>query len=64
MTVRQLLSSLDSTELAEWAAFFKIEEERREERSGNRPKKVSSPYTAMHAMFGARIVKGQKDKDK
>jgi len=63
MTVRQLLSSLSATELVEWAAFFKIEEERREERAGNRPKKVSSPYSAMHAMFGARIVKGRKNKD-
>ncbi len=28
MTVRQLLSSLDSAELTEWGAYFKIENER------------------------------------
>jgi hypothetical protein len=30
MTVRQLLTSLDSAELTEWMAFFKLERERQE----------------------------------
>lgn len=32
MTVRQLLSSIDSVELSEWMAFFRIEKQRSNER--------------------------------
>ena len=30
MTVKQLLANLDAGEILEWQAFFKLEEERRE----------------------------------
>jgi hypothetical protein len=33
MTVKQLLSSLDSRELTEWMAYFKLENERAKESS-------------------------------
>ena len=35
MTVRQLLCSLDSRELAEWRQFFIVEREHQEERQSN-----------------------------
>lgn len=62
MTVRGLLRSITAQELAEWAAYFKIENERLEERSGRKPKKVKNPKAAMMAMFGHRVVKGKKGK--
>jgi hypothetical protein len=37
MTVRQLLASLDSRELAEWMAFFRIERDRMEGKSEPKP---------------------------
>lgn len=62
MTVGQLLRSITAKELAEWAAYFKIENERLEERSGKRPRKVNNPKAAMMAMFGHRVVKSKKGK--
>lgn len=62
MTVGQLLRSITAQELAEWAAYFKLENERVEERSGRKPRKVNNPKAAMQAMFGHRVVKGKKGK--
>lgn len=39
MTVNQLLSTIDSRELSEWRAFFRVEKElRKEEAERNDPK--------------------------
>ena len=61
MTVRQLLSNANAHELAEWQAFFKIENERHDEVMGKRPKKVKSKLAAMKAMFGNRVKKRGDD---
>jgi hypothetical protein len=47
MTVRQLLRSLDSRELTEWRAFFRIEAEKRPGASGQKdPKSLSEHIKA------------------
>lgn len=52
MTVRQLLKSMTSHELAEWQVFFKMEQDR----TMGKPKKINAK-AAMTAMFGHLIKK-------
>lgn len=47
MTVRELLDRIDARELAEWAAFFRIEKAQlEEERNPKSPKKISEKIKA------------------
>ena len=41
MTVNQLLTSLDSRELTEWRAYFRLEKELKDEAQPNSPNQLS-----------------------
>jgi len=52
MTVKQLLENLDSRELSEWGAFFKIENEDLEEKRNTKSGQVKTkdPVTLSEAL--------------
>ena len=56
MTVRQLLSSLDSAELTEWGAYFKIENENfKKKQSGESDMPIEDKVKTALRFPGAKI---------
>jgi hypothetical protein len=63
-TVKQMLAELDSYELTEWQAFFKLEDsEHAAAARGVRPQRGPVDVkTTLRALFGDRVVKKNKNK--